>query len=77
MHVPSHEGWTRQPSRRKKCPTIQVGKGQGQSLLPLLGLPEEHQAEYLEQTRTGSLISVSSHESQSVHSVGHVLVLCP
>lgn len=38
----AHRGWTREPSREERVP--QVDKSHGQSLFPLLGFPQKHQA---------------------------------
>jgi hypothetical protein len=39
-HIPSHQGWTRQPSRKNRV-LRSSPKGQRQPLLPLLGILQE------------------------------------
>ena len=81
-HMPLHQGWTRQLSRRERVP--HVGKEVRDSLCSHCYDPHRNTkllchniySEDLGQTPTGSLISAGSHQSQSVHSVG-LLLVCP
>jgi hypothetical protein len=81
-HISPQQGWTRQPSRRKRAP--QKAKESRESPIPavriLTGsklLSYRTYAEALRSDPTGSLISARPHESQLVDSVGLVLVVCP
>lgn len=63
-HKPSYQGWMGQPSRKKRVP--RVGKSQGQTPLPLLGVPQIPQAKQTQHicrghsaTHAGSVIAPS------------------